>query len=560
MSKTLFRYIFLELLKFFLLASGVLTGIMSFGGLLRPLTRQGLGLAEVLDVVVNLMPAMSTYSLPVAALFATTLVYGRLSADNELTAMRAAGISHLAIAFPGFVLGLVVSVVSIVMLSLLVPASTLRVERVIYSNVARLLATSIERNHEFQIPGGPVLSAQAAAVLPPDPNDPDKQTVVLEAPLIVNSVFENRPEGRLRIPREFYTARKATIHIRTLRDTDEVEMTAQLDGGATFPRRFQGAVTGGVEATQFGPLRNPSQMAEKPKFMDLARLRTVAADPGSARRVKQVVADINRLVRQRAAVNALQQQLSRGLPAELASGGDERHTLVAPPDAAYAAKDGQLSITLPDNSRSRVRFETARAGNPALAVEARKLTLRVTPNDAGHTLDFELVFDAASVRAGASDEASQRDRFRRSLSVPMPPEVAEVGQRTAKEVRADASLPQDLRQRLDRALIIVRNEVAGELNARAAFAVSCTVLVVMGVALGMMFRSGHYLTAFAISVGPALLCILLTTTGQHSVESVPNPIPANWTNPLTMGLILIWSGNTAVALLAGTLFYRLHRT
>ena len=38
MSRTLFWYFFKDLLRIFLLASGALAGIMSFGGLLRPLT------------------------------------------------------------------------------------------------------------------------------------------------------------------------------------------------------------------------------------------------------------------------------------------------------------------------------------------------------------------------------------------------------------------------------------------------------------------------------------------------------------------------------------------
>ena len=40
-----------------------------------------------------------------AALFATTVVYGRLSADNELTACRAGGLSHLTVTLPAFILG-----------------------------------------------------------------------------------------------------------------------------------------------------------------------------------------------------------------------------------------------------------------------------------------------------------------------------------------------------------------------------------------------------------------------------------------------------------------------
>src|SRR3954453_21804157 len=93
MSRTLFFYIFKDLVRIFFLTSGALAGIMSFGGLLRPLTEHGLDASQAAKMLSYFMPAMSTYSLPIAALFATTMVYGRLAADNELTACRAAGIS-----------------------------------------------------------------------------------------------------------------------------------------------------------------------------------------------------------------------------------------------------------------------------------------------------------------------------------------------------------------------------------------------------------------------------------------------------------------------------------
>src|SRR5438876_9448049 len=107
---TLCRYIFVDLLRIFLMASGTLAGIMSFGGLLRPLTQNGLDGAQILLLIRYSMPAMSTYSLPVAALFATTWVYGRMAADNEITACRACGIHFIAMSTPAMLLGLLVAV------------------------------------------------------------------------------------------------------------------------------------------------------------------------------------------------------------------------------------------------------------------------------------------------------------------------------------------------------------------------------------------------------------------------------------------------------------------
>src|ERR1700742_2938865 len=140
MSRTLFWYILKDLLRIFFMASGVLAGIMSFGGLLKPLTDHGLSVAQVIRMLGYFMPAMNTYALPIAALYATTMVYGRLAADNELVACRAAGISHLAMALPALVLGLSVAILSLLLLCFIVPAFMLKAEKVVYSNVAQIIA------------------------------------------------------------------------------------------------------------------------------------------------------------------------------------------------------------------------------------------------------------------------------------------------------------------------------------------------------------------------------------------------------------------------------------
>src|SRR4051794_36337596 len=189
MSRTLFFYIFKDLLRIFMMTSGALAGIMSFGGLLRPLTEHGLDAGQAAKMLSYFMPAMTTYSLPIAALFATTMVYGRLAADNELVACRAAGISFLSIGLPALVLGLTVALVSLLFLCFVVPVFTLKVERVIYSNLAQLIANQIERTHQIKFGGDDgketTIFAQEAAVAAPDPANPQEQIVTLSGIMII---------------------------------------------------------------------------------------------------------------------------------------------------------------------------------------------------------------------------------------------------------------------------------------------------------------------------------------------------------------------------------------
>jgi lipopolysaccharide export LptBFGC system permease protein LptF len=95
------------------------------------------------------------------------------------------------------------------------------------------------------------------------------------------------------------------------------------------------------------------------------------------------------------------------------------------------------------------------------------------------------------------------------------------------------------------------SSIRSEMHARASFAVSCFILVMVGCALGMISKSGNFLSAFAVSVAPALLCITLIVTGQHVCENTPKS--------MGMGLTLIWSGNIIVLTLGTILLTKLQR-
>ena len=76
-------------------------------------------------------------------------------------------------------------------------------------------------------------------------------------------------------------------------------------------------------------------------------------------------------------------------------------------------------------------------------------------------------------------------------------------------------------------------------------------LLIFG-ALGMMFRSSNFLSAFAVSFIPAMFSIALIVTGQQ--------ICARATNSMMLGLAFIWGGNALVLGLAMGLIGKLQRT
>ena len=70
---------------------------------------RGVPVSDALYALAHFMPMSLAITIPVGMLVATMLVFGRLSADNEITAMRACGISILQIISPLMILAFILS-------------------------------------------------------------------------------------------------------------------------------------------------------------------------------------------------------------------------------------------------------------------------------------------------------------------------------------------------------------------------------------------------------------------------------------------------------------------
>src|SRR5271165_4328677 len=99
------RSIFWELIKAFALSLIALTGILLLAGIVAEASQRGLTPTQILAAIPLIVPSLMPYTIPSTTLFATCLVYGRLAHDNEIVAIKAAGINLLTVVWPAVVLG-----------------------------------------------------------------------------------------------------------------------------------------------------------------------------------------------------------------------------------------------------------------------------------------------------------------------------------------------------------------------------------------------------------------------------------------------------------------------
>ncbi len=122
------RTLFFELVRVFLLGLAGMTGMFVFFGVVQTASQNGLSFAQIVAIVPLVVPMSWPYTIPATTLFASCVVYGRLSNDNEAVALKAAGVDLLTCLRPALLLGLVTTVATAGLLHSVVPLALQRQE------------------------------------------------------------------------------------------------------------------------------------------------------------------------------------------------------------------------------------------------------------------------------------------------------------------------------------------------------------------------------------------------------------------------------------------------
>lgn len=527
MKITLHWYILRELLRVFVMVSVALTVILAFGGTFRPLTKEGLSLVQLLWVLLDLIPAMLAYSIPLSALFAAVIVYWRLATDNEFTGARAGGISYVSLVAPALVLGLLVGGLDLVFVGYVVPAFLERTQQAIQTDIASLLLHNVGERQPFQF-GKIVIYANSAFLEPVPASDkppPGIKRKIIQLRALAATPLKN---GK---PTAIVLAKAANVIIDQDSRDNQVRIGVQVDDGTAFDphsfRQMRGTIR--YLPPDGKPFVIGSIITNRPKFMDFRELAALMKAP-------QSYGPIKNLIKKNAAAQALahigswyRQHASNPIRFRRRGGGVSVHF-----DAMLVDGAGHFQMQAAAGRLVRVLvFSRGR-----LATEYLTPSATLVP-----------VHDGRDITAGIRLASPIRVRdpainhhFHAGPPAVIIPNIGLSRRALAASasghlnVKTPASVA--MQQQIAHRIAYLQRQILSEFNSRISFAFSCVVLVILGAALGIILQGRNPLAVFVMGVGPAMILVLLINTGRGVVTR-------NAGSPWS-GLVLIWAGNLII--------------
>jgi lipopolysaccharide export system permease protein len=138
MNKIINRYIFKEIASPFIIILFVLTFVLLMGRILQIMDlfiNQGVSLFSIVKIILFLLPYFMLFTIPIALLIAILIAMGRLSSDNEITAMKTSGISLSQIYYPVAIASLIAFIFSIIISYYIIPQSNTASKRLLFNVV-----------------------------------------------------------------------------------------------------------------------------------------------------------------------------------------------------------------------------------------------------------------------------------------------------------------------------------------------------------------------------------------------------------------------------------------
>jgi len=532
MIGTLQRYVTRELFKTFALtAVGLMLVFTLCGGVLNMIEAEVLSAVQLLRLVAHVLPISATLTLPISALYACAMVYGRLAADNEFDACRASGVNIHRLLLPAFLLSIFTASFTYTFSNHLIPGMIAELDAMVRKDlhkvVYHLLTTRGYGRHM-----GYVLHAGRTEL---EVHNENHQTLYIDQAAFIE--FEDDRLARCG------TAERAQIDFLTDPQTGTPTVQANLLNVRSLDvirNQFME-----FQEQPFDPVAIPMEQKLNPKWLTLPKLLYYQDNLVELPAIQRYLESLRRLVRRTQFFKYIHSSLT----------GPEGVFRIGDANVTYELRAKRVSQDL-ESLRPELHDVTVvetNADGTRRIYEAEGCRIDVErargPDDV-YLLSLRLLGQVTMQDAdGPSDTAVvqrnwQLDRV--VLPETIPGETTDLSAETLLgEVRDPASFSKELptlglgprvdeaRQR-DRAEIIEAGlKIAGIIHSRLAFSAANLVILVLAAALGIVFRGGQLLTAFVISFVPGMVVVVMNIMGRQLMEKSGTHLT---------GMALIWGG------------------
>ena len=139
MRKIIDRYIFKEIAFPFIIILAVLTFVLLMGKILQIMdlfVNKGVSIVSIAELFLFLLPYFMLFTIPIALIIAILIAVGRLSSDNEITALKTSGVSMMRIYYPVAIASLITFILTIMISYFIAPQSNFATKRMLF-NIAQ---------------------------------------------------------------------------------------------------------------------------------------------------------------------------------------------------------------------------------------------------------------------------------------------------------------------------------------------------------------------------------------------------------------------------------------
>jgi lipopolysaccharide export system permease protein len=150
--RLLTRYVLREVCQIFLITLVSLTTLMILIGAVREAIAQGLGAAQIVQLLPYLLPNALVFAVPGTILFSVSNVYGRMSSANEVLVLKSLGLSPMVILWPALYLSIALSFATVWLNDLAMSWGYHGVQRVVLDSLEDIAYGMLRTHHSYSTP------------------------------------------------------------------------------------------------------------------------------------------------------------------------------------------------------------------------------------------------------------------------------------------------------------------------------------------------------------------------------------------------------------------------